>query len=67
MVPASAQAQTPPGGPTPPAPTPVPPPPPVEGTLALTAEAIHRDGDRRVALTGDRWRVRGVLRPYVPG
>jgi hypothetical protein len=28
---------------------------------------VHRDGERRVALTGETWRVRGVVRPYVPG
>jgi hypothetical protein len=28
---------------------------------------VQRDGARRVALTGDAWRVRGVVRPFVPG
>jgi len=28
---------------------------------------VHRDGPRRIALTGDAWRVRGEVRPFVPG
>ena len=56
--------------PTPtPTPTPTPPPTPVQvqGTLELKAQKVHRDGDRRVALTRAPWRVRGELRPFVPG
>jgi hypothetical protein len=62
-VPAAAAAQTPTVTPTP-TPTPTPP---AEGTLTLTAEKVHRDGERRVALTRESWRVRGILRPYVAG
>lgn len=56
--------------PTPtPTPTPTPPPTPVQvqGKLELKAQKVHRDGDRRVALTRAPWRVRGELRPFVPG
>jgi hypothetical protein len=28
---------------------------------------VHADGERRIALTRDRWRVRGILKPYVAG
>jgi L,D-transpeptidase catalytic domain len=59
-LPAAAAAQVPP-------PPPPPAPPPAQGSLALQAEKVHRDGPRRVALTRDAWRVRGVVRPYVPG
>jgi lipoprotein-anchoring transpeptidase ErfK/SrfK len=40
---------------------------PVPGTLKLKAEKVHRDGARRIALTRDQWRVRGEMRPYLPG
>jgi lipoprotein-anchoring transpeptidase ErfK/SrfK len=40
---------------------------PVPGTLKLTAEKVHRDGPRRIALTGEQWRVRGEMRPYLAG
>jgi hypothetical protein len=40
---------------------------PVQGTLRLKAEKTYRDGERRVALTRDQWRVRGELRPYIAG
>ncbi|MGH2950072.1 MAG: L,D-transpeptidase family protein [Solirubrobacteraceae bacterium] len=33
----------------------------------MKAQKVHRDGERRIALTRDAWRVRGVVRPYVPG
>jgi len=56
-LPAAAGAQEPP----PPAPE------PAAGTLRLKAQKLHRDGPRRVALTRDAWRVRGEVRPYVPG
>jgi hypothetical protein len=59
-LPAAAGAQDPP-------PVPPPAPPPAEGTLELKAQKVHRDGPRRIALTGDAWRVRGVVRPYVAG
>jgi lipoprotein-anchoring transpeptidase ErfK/SrfK len=65
VLPASAAAQDPPV-PTP-TPTPVPTPEPVQGTLKLQAQKVLRDGERRVALTRASWRVRGELRPFVPG
>ena len=40
---------------------------PVQGTLKLQAEQLHRDGERKIALTRTAWRVRGVLTPYVAG
>ena len=55
MLPAAAAAQVP------------PPPAPVQGTLTLKAQKVMRDGPRRVALTRMSWRVRGELRPFVPG
>jgi peptidoglycan hydrolase-like protein with peptidoglycan-binding domain len=33
----------------------------------VKAQKVHRDGERRIALTRDAWRVRGELRPFVPG
>jgi peptidoglycan hydrolase-like protein with peptidoglycan-binding domain len=59
-LPAAAAAQE-------PTPTPTPAPAPVQGTLKLQAQKVHRDGERRVALTRESWRVRGELRPFVPG
>ena len=35
--------------------------------MTLTAQKVLRDGERRIALTGTSWRVRGALRPFVPG
>ena len=35
--------------------------------MTLTAEKVMRDSGRHVALTGTSWRVRGELRPFVPG
>jgi L,D-transpeptidase catalytic domain len=35
--------------------------------MTLTAEKVMRDSGRSVALTGTSWRVRGELRPFVPG
>jgi peptidoglycan hydrolase-like protein with peptidoglycan-binding domain len=35
--------------------------------MTLTAQKVMRDGARRVALTGTSWRLRGELRPFVPG
>jgi hypothetical protein len=64
LLPASALAQDPVPTPTP---TPVPTPVPVQGTLKLQAQKVHRDGERKVALTRTAWRVRGVLTPYVAG
>jgi lipoprotein-anchoring transpeptidase ErfK/SrfK len=62
VLPATAAAQDPV-----PTPTPTPTPEPVEGELTLKAQKVHRDGERRVALTRESWRVRGELRPFVPG
>jgi hypothetical protein len=64
VLPGVASAQTPP--PPPPAP-PEPAPAPAQGELTLQAQKVLRDGDRRVELTKEAWRVRGVLRPYVAG
>jgi lipoprotein-anchoring transpeptidase ErfK/SrfK len=50
-----------------PTPTPAPAPVPVQGKLKLQAQRVHRDGERKVALTRTAWRVRGVLTPYVAG
>jgi L,D-transpeptidase catalytic domain len=33
----------------------------------LQPQKVHRDGERKVALTRTAWRVRGVLTPYVAG
>ena len=35
--------------------------------MTLTAQKVMRDSGRRVALTRTSWRVRGELRPFVPG
>jgi lipoprotein-anchoring transpeptidase ErfK/SrfK len=40
---------------------------PVQGTLKLQAQKVHRNGERKIALTRTAWRVRGVLTPYVTG
>jgi L,D-transpeptidase catalytic domain len=53
-LPAGAGAQT-------------PLPAPAKGTLYLKAQKVHRDRDARIALTGDAWRVRGEVRPFVAG
>jgi peptidoglycan hydrolase-like protein with peptidoglycan-binding domain len=68
----AALGQTPPAlTPTPtPTPTPAPAAPapaPAPGAMSLTLERVHRVGRDDVVLRGDRVRVRGVVRPYVPG
>ena len=73
-LPASALAQAPvtPAAPAPapapaPAAAPAPAPAPVpaiKGKLKLRAEKV---GSRRTVLAGARWRVRGILTPYVAG
>jgi hypothetical protein len=64
---AAAGAQTPPT-PTPtPTPTPAPAPAPAPGAMSLTLERVHRVGHDAVVLAGKRVRVRGVVRPFVPG
>ena len=35
--------------------------------MTLTAQKVMRDSGQRVALTRTSWRVRGELRPFVPG
>jgi len=35
--------------------------------MTLKAQKTLRDGEKRVSLTRQAWRVRGVIRPYVPG
>jgi len=60
LLPAAAQAQTPPPA-TPPATT---PPAPVSGEFTLTPERV---GAGKAVLSGRRFRVRGVVEPYVPG
>jgi hypothetical protein len=40
---------------------------PAHGVLKLKAEKVYRDGQSRIALTRDSWRVRGEMRPYLPG
>jgi L,D-transpeptidase catalytic domain len=64
MVPAAASAQ---GSTTTPAPTPTPTPAPAKATLSLRALDTLRDGHRRVVVSGRRFRVEGVLRPYAAG
>jgi lipoprotein-anchoring transpeptidase ErfK/SrfK len=39
----------------------------VQGKLRLKAEKVHHDGKSLLALTRDHWRVRGEMRPYLPG
>jgi peptidoglycan hydrolase-like protein with peptidoglycan-binding domain len=55
---------TPPPPAAPPAQPAEPAPAPVQPRLALAAERV---GPGATVLTGDRWRVRGTLTPYVPG
>ena len=35
--------------------------------MRLQLEGVHRDGERRVALTREKFRVRGFVRPFVAG
>jgi peptidoglycan hydrolase-like protein with peptidoglycan-binding domain len=75
-APAAALAQTTTGTPpsttappasttTPPATAPVPAPAPAKGTLSLTLEKVN--GRSAAVLKGQRFRVRGTVRPYVAG
>jgi hypothetical protein len=50
---------------TPPSTTPPPAPAPATGTLALTLEKVN--GKSSSVLAGDRFRVRGTVKPYVAG
>lgn len=63
---ASAQSTTtPPASTTAPPATTTPAPVPAEGTLSLTLEKVN--GRSASILAGDRFRVRGTVKPYVPG
>jgi lipoprotein-anchoring transpeptidase ErfK/SrfK len=48
-------------------PEPTPGPKPAKGKLRLSVKDVHRLDGRKLALTRDTWRVRGVARPYVEG
>jgi lipoprotein-anchoring transpeptidase ErfK/SrfK len=48
-----------------PAPTTVPAPAPASGTLKLTLEKVN--GKAASILAGDRFRIRGAVKPYIPG
>jgi lipoprotein-anchoring transpeptidase ErfK/SrfK len=50
---------------TPPVTTPPPAPAPAKGTLSVTLEKVN--GRSASILAGDRFRVRGVVKPYVAG
>jgi len=63
LVPAVAAAQDPAAPPT----DAQAPPPPPAGTMKLFLEDVHHLGDKRIALTGDTWTVRGKLKPAVAG
>ena len=60
LAPAAAAAQD------PATPPPATPPPPA-GKIKLSLEDVHRVGSKRIALTGDKWVVRGRLKPAVEG
>ncbi len=59
----AAAAQTPPA----PTPTPTPAPAPAAGTASVKVENAIRNGKSRVQLSGDNWRVRGTVKPFVDG
>lgn len=64
--PAAAQSTTaPPASTTAPPTTTTPAPEPAKGTLSVTLEKVN--GKAASVLAGDRFRVRGVVKPYVPG
>src|SRR4051812_15487839 len=64
--PAAAQSTTaPPASTTAPATTTPPTPVPAKGTLKLTLEKVN--GKASSVLAGDRFRVRGTVKPYIPG
>jgi hypothetical protein len=63
LLPGAASAQTPTPPPAPPAPV-TPAPAPVSGKLSLTPENV---GSGKAVLSGRRFRVRGVVQPYVAG
>jgi peptidoglycan hydrolase-like protein with peptidoglycan-binding domain len=63
---ASAQSTTAPPASTTAPPTTTPPAPvPAQGTLSLTLEKVN--GKSASVLAGDRFRVRGTVKPFVPG
>jgi peptidoglycan hydrolase-like protein with peptidoglycan-binding domain len=61
-LPAAALGQAPPAPPAPPAPA-----APAPGAVSLKLERVHRVGRDDVVLRGDRVRVRGLVKPFVPG
>src|SRR4051794_10446678 len=64
--PAAAQSTTaPPASTTAPPTTTTPAPVPAKGTLRVTLEKVN--GKAASVLAGDRFRVRGTVKPYVPG
>ena len=68
---AAAQTPLPTPTPTPPAPTPTPTPAPApapaKGTASVKVENAIRDGKAKLELSGDTWRVRGTVKPFVDG
>jgi lipoprotein-anchoring transpeptidase ErfK/SrfK len=60
-----ASTTAPPAGTTAPPATAPPAPVPAKGTLSLTLEKVN--GKAASILAGDRFRVRGTVKPYVPG
>jgi peptidoglycan hydrolase-like protein with peptidoglycan-binding domain len=68
LAPAAAAQDPVPTPPAPtPTPTPVPAPAPAAGTAGVRVENAIRDGKSRILLGGDRWRVRGTVKPFVAG
>jgi peptidoglycan hydrolase-like protein with peptidoglycan-binding domain len=68
-IPAAATAQTPPVTPPPATPPPATPPPaaPPPAAPAPATAKLSLKVERARVLAGDRWRVRGTLKPYVAG
>jgi L,D-transpeptidase catalytic domain len=64
---AAAQGPVPTPTPAPPAPAPTPAPAPARGTASVRVENAIRDGKSRLQLSGDTWRVRGTVKPFVAG
>jgi hypothetical protein len=64
VVPAAASAQLPTVTPTP---TATPTPAPAAAKIRIKALDTHRDGARRVVVSGRTWRVSGTVTPYVAG
>jgi hypothetical protein len=66
VTPAAAQVPTVTPTPTPTV-TPAPVPAPVAAKIRIKPLDTHRDGDRRVVVSGRSWRVSGTVTPYVAG